>query len=105
MSHCLAEVLQRWRTGELSCDIVYVVANHPHIEEFEGLFKVPFHHFPFPTGDKAATFDRVEALLKEHAADFTVLARLMQIIPDAFAEAHVGRMINIQHNPRTAVFT
>ncbi|MGB1073230.1 MAG: formyltetrahydrofolate deformylase [Flavobacteriales bacterium] len=97
-SHCLVEVLQRWRTGELPCDIACVVANHPHIEEFAGWFKVPFHHVPFPPGDKAASFDRVEALLKEHAVDVTVLARFMQIIPDAFAEAHVGRMINIHHS-------
>ena len=46
-SHCLVEVLQRWRTGELPCDIVSVIANHPHIEEFAGWFKVPFHHVEF----------------------------------------------------------
>jgi len=97
-SHCLVEVLQRWRTGELPCEIVCVVANHPHIEEFAGWFKVPFHHVPFPAGGKAASFGQVEALLEDHAVDVTVLARFMQIIPDAFAEAHRGRMINIHHS-------
>ena len=92
------EVLQRWRAGELPCDIVCVVANHPHIEEFAGWFKVPFYHVPFPSGDKTASFVRVEALLKEYSVDVTVLARFMQIIPDDVAEAHVGRMINIHHS-------
>ena len=53
---------------------------------------------PISPGDKAASFDRVEALLKEYAVDVTVLARFMQIIPDAFAEAHLGQMINIHHS-------
>lgn len=97
-SHCLVEVLQRWRTGELPCDIVSVIANHPHIEEFAGWFKVPFHHVEFPAGDKAAAFAEVEAILQRESVDVTVLARFMQIIPDSMAEAYRGRMINIHHS-------
>ena len=97
-SHCLVEVLQRWRTGELPCDIVCVIANHPHIEEFAGWFKVPFHHVDFPVGQKAVAFAEVESILQRESVDVTVLARFMQIIPDSMAEAHRGRMINIHHS-------
>ena len=31
-SHCLVDVLQRWRSGELHCDIACVIANHPKWE-------------------------------------------------------------------------
>jgi formyltetrahydrofolate deformylase len=77
---------------------VGIIANHPHIEEFAGWFKVPFHHVEFPTGDKAAAFAEVESILQRESVDVTVLARFMQIIPDSMAEAHRGRMINIHHS-------
>lgn len=97
-SHCLVEVLQRWRTGELPCDIVCVIANHAHIAEYAGWFKVPFHHVPFGDSDKATAFATMEALLDQYSADVTVLARFMQVVPDAMARRHEGRMINIHHS-------
>lgn len=97
-SHCVVDVLQRWRTGELACDIVCVIANHAHIAENAGWFKVPFHHVDFTQGDKAASFDAIDRLLNEYAVDLTVLARFMQVFPDHLAKARFGRMINIHHS-------
>lgn len=97
-SHCLVEVLQRWRTGELPCDIVCVIANHAHIAEYAGWFKVPFHHVPFGSSDKEAAFADIAGLLDRYAVDVTVLARFMQVIPDDLARRHQGRMINIHHS-------
>ena len=96
-SHCVVDDLQRWRTGELDCDIVCVIANHAHIAENAGWFKVPFHHVDF-TGDKAAAFAEVDSLLDEYAVDLTVLARFMQVFPDHIVEARAGHMINIHHS-------
>lgn len=97
-SHCLVEVLQRWRSGELPCEIVCVVANHPHIEEYAGWFKVPFHHVPFSPKTKEEDFKKVEEILEYYGVEVTVLARFMQVVPDAMAKAHRGKMINIHHS-------
>src|SRR4051812_27110693 len=45
--HCLADLLYRWRIGELAMDVVAVVSNYPretyaHVD----LSGVPFHHLP-----------------------------------------------------------
>lgn len=96
-SHCLVDVLQRWRTRELPCDIVCVIANHAHMEEYAGWFKVPFHHVDF-TGDKAAAFAQVDQLLDDYTVDLTVLARFMQVFPDSISAKRAGAMINIHHS-------
>jgi len=97
-SHCLVDVLQRWRTRELPCDIVCVIANHPHIEEYAGWFKVPFHHVDFSSQDKAQAFDEVDALLDRYDVDLTVLARFMQVFPNHLVSKRAGQMINIHHS-------
>lgn len=97
-SHCLVDVLQRWRTNELPCDIVCVIANHPHIEEYAGWFKVPFHHVDFSERDKASAFGDVDALLDQYDVDLTVLARFMQVFPDHLVAKRAGHMINIHHS-------
>ena len=97
-SHCVVDVLQRWRTGELDCDIVCVIANHPHIAENAGWFKVPFHHVDFKDQPKEAAFGAIDGLLDEYDVDVTVLARFMQVFPDDLAHKRAGAMINIHHS-------
>ena len=62
-SHCLVDVLQRWRSGELPCDIACVIANHPEMGEYAGWYDVPFHHVDFKRQSKAEAFKEVDALL------------------------------------------
>ena len=97
-SHCLVDVLQRWRSGELHCDIACVIANHPEMGEYAAWYKVPFHHVDFVNQPKEIAFEEVDALLDEHQVDLTVLARFMQIIPPTMIAKHRGRMINIHHS-------
>ncbi|MDA9755589.1 formyltetrahydrofolate deformylase [Flavobacteriales bacterium] len=97
-SHCLVDVLQRWRSGELHCDIACVIANHPEMGEYAAWYKVPFHHVDFTHQPKDLAFEKVDALLDEHQVDLTVLARFMQIIPANMIAKRRGRMINIHHS-------
>ena len=97
-SHCVVELLQRWRTGELPCEVACIIANHPHIAEYADWFKVPFHHVPFPKEGKAHAFEEVERILLDSEVELAVLARFMQVIPDAMARRWEGRMINIHHS-------
>jgi formyltetrahydrofolate deformylase len=96
--HCLVDLLWRWRTGELNCEIVGVISNH---EDFRGVVEregVPFHHIPVTAANKAAAFARIEALWSEAGADLVVLARYMQIVPPEICERWMGRIMNIHHS-------
>ena len=46
--HCLADLLHRWRTGELRFDLRGVVSNHETAREDVERLGVPFHHVPVP---------------------------------------------------------
>jgi len=97
-SHCLIDILHRWHSGELNCDIPCIIANHPQMKQFADWYKVPFHWVDFKNQDKAVAFSQVEALLEEYQADLTVLARFMQIVPDSLCQKLAGRAINIHHS-------
>jgi formyltetrahydrofolate deformylase len=98
--HCVADLLYRWRSGELECDITAVISNH---EDLRGLVEwhgVPFRRVPVGADPnaKAAAFEDMESMLREERADVIVLARYMQILPASFCEGREGRIINIHHS-------
>jgi formyltetrahydrofolate deformylase len=97
--HCLADLLYRWRIGEIRMDVVGIVSNHPR-STFEGLElgSVPFHHFPITAETKPAQEARIKALVNETGAELIVLARYMQILSDDLAAFFSGRCINIHHS-------
>ena len=97
LGHCLADLLWRWRSGELAFDIPLVIANHAefrHMTEREG---IEFFHVPLDSG-KADGFLKIAERLREVRADLVVLARYMQIIPPELCAEWHGRMINIHHS-------
>jgi formyltetrahydrofolate deformylase len=96
--HCLYDLLWRHRLGELSCEIVAVLSNHPDLESVAAQFGVPFHCMPIEGGDKRRTEEKQLELLAAHGVDLVVFARYMQIASDAFISAHAGRIINIHHS-------
>ena len=95
-SHCLNDVLHRWHTGELQCDIPCIIANHEQMREYAQWYDVPFHLINFD--NKVAAFAEIETLLRTYDIDLTVLARFMQIIPDAMCKRLAGKIINIHHS-------
>lgn len=97
-SHCLVDILHRWHTGELHCDIPCIIGNHPQMKQFADWYKVPFHWVDFKTLGKENAFKQVEVLLDEYAIDLTVLARFMQILPDHLCTKLAGQAINIHHS-------
>ena len=97
-SHCLVDLLHRWHTGELHCDIPVIIANHPQMKQFADWYKVPFHWVDFKALGKEAAFAQVSTLLQEYKIDLTVLARFMQILPDSLCQELQGKAINIHHS-------
>jgi len=95
--HCLAELLWRWRRGELYADIPLVVSNHADMAAEAARFGVHFEHIPVPRDGKPAA----EAALLELLGggyDLIVLARYMQILSPTFLAAARTPIINIHHS-------
>ncbi len=97
--HCLADLLYRWRTGELSMDVVAVISNHPR-ETYNkvDLGAIPFYHLPVSKVTKLEQEQALWALIQDSGAELVVLARYMQILSDALAAKLSGRCINIHHS-------
>jgi len=97
-AHCLADLLNRWHAGDLDCDIPCVIANHDHLRSLVEWHGIPFHHVPVDPDQKADHFEQVEQIIIDHQADTVVLARYMQILPEAFCQRWSHRIINIHHS-------
>ena len=97
--HCLADLLYRWRIGELQMDVVGIVSNHP-IDSLAGLdlAGIPFHHLPVTRETKAAQEAEIKRVVEATGAELVVLARYMQILSDDLAAFLSGRCINIHHS-------
>ena len=97
-SHCLADLLHRWHSNELDCDITCVISNHDNLRSMVEWHGIPFHHVPVPKDDKQAAFAKVEEIIARHDAETIVLARYMQIIPPGLCQRYAGKLINIHHS-------
>jgi formyltetrahydrofolate deformylase len=95
--HCLAELMWRWRRGELYADIPLVVSNHADLADEAGRFGVRFEHIPVPRDGKPAAEAALLDLLGG-SFDLIVLARYMQILSPTFLEAVRTPIINIHHS-------
>jgi formyltetrahydrofolate deformylase len=97
--HCLADLLYRWRIGELPMKPVAIVSNHPREAiEHTDLGDLPFHHLPITRDTKPAQEAQVRAIAEQSGAELIVLARYMQILSDEQAAHFAGRCINIHHS-------
>jgi formyltetrahydrofolate deformylase len=97
-SHCLADLLHRWNSGELDCEIPCVISNHEDLRSMVEWHGIPYHHVPVDPRDKEPAFAEVSRLVREHAADTVVLARYMQILPPQLCREFAQRVINIHHS-------
>lgn len=97
-SHCLADLLYRWKSDELACEIACVISNHENLRGMVEWHGIPFHHVPVPKEGKEEAFAVVSDIVERHNADCVVLARYMQIIPPDLCRIYAGRLINIHHS-------
>ncbi len=97
--HCLADLLYRWRIGELPMDVSAVVSNYgrdtyAHLD----LADLPFHHLPVTRDNKAEQEAALLRIVEDTGTDVVVLARYMQVLSDDLAGRLAGRCINIHHS-------
>ncbi len=98
LGHCLADLLWRWRSGELACDIPCVISNHDDLRpmvEREGL---EFRCIPVVPANREAAFAEIAEIFRGLQPDLVVLARYMQIVPAELCAEFHGRIMNIHHS-------
>jgi formyltetrahydrofolate deformylase len=97
--HCLADLIWRWRQGELPMEITAVVSNHPESTfPHTDLKGIAFRHLPITPDTKAEQEARLLGLIEETRTELVVLARYMQVLSDDLSTRLAGRCINIHHS-------
>lgn len=99
-SHCLADLLHRWQSGDLHCEVPCVISNHENLRSMVEWYGIPFHYIEMPKDAdiKRRAFEQIQALIEQYSADTVVLARFMQILPPSLCERFANRVINIHHS-------
>ena len=100
MSHCLYDLLARWKTGEFACDIPCIISNHEDLRYVADQFGIPFHVWSIEKdhSNKAEVEAAELELLHKENVTFIVLARYMQIISDDMIAEYPHHIINIHHS-------
>src|SRR3989454_5127664 len=97
--HCLADLLYRWRIGELAMDIAGIVANYPRETYLHhDLTGIAFDYLPVTADTRAQQEGQIWQLVNERRVDLVVLARYMQILSNDLSARLSGRCINIHHS-------
>jgi formyltetrahydrofolate deformylase len=96
--HCLADLLQRQRRGELEIEIPVIISNHDACGMWAELFGIPFRMYPVAKETKREQEQVILAELKQQQLDLVVMARYMQILSAEFLAAVGSPVINIHHS-------
>jgi len=97
-SHCIYDLLARWQSGELDCDIPLVISNHRHLERVAMQFGIRFECLSTDDMPRDELETRQQQLLLDSSIDLVVLARYMQVLSAGFLENWRNRVINIHHS-------
>ncbi len=97
-SHCLYDLLERQREGDLDCSIEMVISNHEKLRHVAEMFGVPYYYLPVDKTDKKKQEDELISLLDKNDIDLIVMARYMQILSSNFIGKYPEKIINIHHS-------
>lgn len=100
MSHCLYDLLARYKAGEWNVDIPCIVSNHEDLRYVAEQFDIPYYVWSIKKdhSNKGEVEAEEMAMLNKEKVDFIVLARYMQIISDEMIKAYPNHIINIHHS-------
>ena len=100
MSHCLYDLLARYKAGEFNVDIPCIVSNHEDLRYVAEQFDIPYYVWSIKKdhSNKAEVELQEMELLKKEKITFIVLARYMQIISDDMIASYPNHIINIHHS-------
>lgn len=95
--HCLADLLYRYKQGDLHCEISCIISNHSNALELAKSHGIPFYITP-PSDEKEKIEETILTYLKKYNVDLVVLARYMQILSSNFIKQYPNKIINIHHS-------
>ena len=100
MSHCLYDLLARYKAGEWNVEIPCIVSNHEDLSYVAKQFGIPYYVWSIKKdhSNKAEVEAAEMELLKKERVTFIVLARYMQIISDDMIKSYPNHIINIHHS-------
>ena len=98
LSHCLFDMLARYKAGEWNVEIPLIISNHPDLQHVAERFGIPFYLFPITKETKEEQERKEMELLAKHKITFIVLARYMQVISEQMINAYPNKIINIHHS-------
>lgn len=100
MSHCLYDLLARYKAGEWNVEIPCIVSNHEDLRYVAEQFGIPYYVWSIKKdhSNKAEVEQAEMELLKKEKVTFIVLARYMQIISEKLICAYPHHIINIHHS-------
>ena len=100
MSHCLYDLLARYKAGEWNVEIPCIVSNHEDLSYVAKQFGIPYYVWSIKKdhSNKAEVEAAEMKLLKKERVTFIVLARYMQIISDDMIKSYPYHIINIHHS-------
>lgn len=100
MSHCLYDLLARYKAGEWEVEIPCIVSNHEDLRYVAEQFDIPYHVWSIKKdhSNKAEVEKAEMELLQKEQVTFIVLARYMQIISDDMIREYPHHIINIHHS-------
>ena len=100
MSHCLFDLLARYKSGEWDVDIPCIISNHEDMREVAEQFGIPYYVWSINKdhSNKKEVEEAEMRLLEEKGVTFIVLARYMQIISDQMISRYPHHIINIHHS-------
>jgi formyltetrahydrofolate deformylase len=96
--HCMADLLYRWHTGELVCEIPLIVSNHREVASLAAFYGVPFEHVRVTAETRAPAEVRQLELLERNGIELIILARYMQIVSPEFVARYPVGIINVHHS-------
>lgn len=97
-SHCLLDLLWRWKSDELEVEIPLIISNHPDLAGIARGADVAFEVCPVTAETTPQQEAEIARLLSDAEADFIVLARYMRILSADFVNLYANRIINIHHS-------
>ncbi|KXB40278.1 formyltetrahydrofolate deformylase [Bacteroidales bacterium KA00344] len=100
MSHCLYDLLARYKAGEWDVEIPCIISNHENLRYVADQFDIPYYVWSIKKdhSNKAEVEAAEMELLEKEKVTFIVLARYMQIISDNMIEKYPHHIINIHHS-------
>jgi formyltetrahydrofolate deformylase len=97
LSHCLYDILGRWRSREWRIDVPVIVSNKIALADVARRFDVEFRHFPITPEIKIEQEREQIALMRQRGVELIVLARYMQVLGPEITAAFPNRIVNIHH--------